>query len=84
MKMHTYISNILNVKDDLENISPIVMTQQSIRQGLKDHEFSKGFLGPHRTSHIRKLGQNKDLVMPAGAKSAEDGYFMGVSSRGDM
>ncbi|MDZ7836495.1 MAG: hypothetical protein U5N58_00380 [Actinomycetota bacterium] len=65
-----YISNILNVKDDLESISPIVMTQQSIRQGLKDDEFSKGFLDLIDQSY-QKIRQNKDLVRLEGAKSVE-------------
>jgi len=75
-----YISGILNVKDDLENISPIVMTQQYIRQGLRESEFSKDFLDAIQKSY-QQISENKDVVILEGAKSVEDGYFLGVSSR---
>ncbi len=75
-----YISGILNVKDDLEHISPIVMTQQCIRQGLREDQFGKDFLDKIHQSY-QKISKNKDVVILEGAKSIEDGYFMGVSSR---
>ncbi len=75
-----YISNILDVSNDLGDICPIVLTQQYIREGLKDRSFSKGFL-----SSIDKAFQNiksgKDTVILEGAKSVEDGYFLGISSK---
>ncbi len=75
-----YISGILNVKDDLEIVSPIVMTQQYIRQGLREEDFGKDFL---ETIHkaFQKIKIKRDLVILEGAKSIEDGYFLGVSSR---
>ncbi len=39
-----YISNILGVKEELEDICPIVLTQHYTREGLKDKSFSKGFV----------------------------------------
>ena len=39
-----YISSILDVPDDLGDICPIVLTHQYVREGLKDKDFSKGFL----------------------------------------
>ncbi len=75
-----YISGILNVKDDLENISPIVMTQHYIRQGLREERFGEDFLDTIHES-FSKVSKNKDIVILEGARSVEDGYFMGVSSR---
>ncbi len=75
-----YISSILDVPDDLENVCPIVLTQQYIREGLKDSDFSKGFLGSIDKA-FRNIKNGKDAVILEGAKSVEDGYFLGISSR---
>lgn len=74
-----YISNILEVKDSLEDICPIVITQQYNREGLKNESFSRGFIDQIAKSY-KKIKEGKDIVVLEGAKSVEDGYFLGISS----
>lgn len=74
-----YISNILNVKEELEDICPIVLTQHYTREGLKDKSFSKGFVDLIAKAYHR-IQKSKDIVILEGAKSVEDGYFLGISS----
>ncbi|MDD3819109.1 MAG: phosphotransacetylase family protein [Actinomycetota bacterium] len=74
-----YISNILDVKEELENICPIVLTQQCIREGLKDQNFSREFINQIYKAYS-KIQKGKDIVIMEGAKSIEDGYFLGISS----
>ncbi len=74
-----YISNILEVKDPLEDICPIVITQQYKREGLKNESFSRGFIDQIAKSY-KKVKEGKDIVVLEGAKSVEDGYFLGISS----
>ncbi len=75
-----YISSILNVKDDLANITPIVLTQQYVRQGLREEKFANDFLDNIEEAY-NKVKESKDLVVLEGAKSVEDGCFLGISSR---
>lgn len=74
-----YISKILEVKEELEDICPIVLTQHYTREGLKDKSFSKGFVDLI-TKAYRRIQKGKDIVILEGAKSVEDGYFLGISS----
>jgi BioD-like phosphotransacetylase family protein len=74
-----YISNILDVKEELADICPIVLTQQYNREGLKDQSFSKGFLDLIAKTY-QKIQKGKDIVILEGAKSIEDGYFLGISA----
>ncbi len=74
-----YISNILELKDPLEDICPIVITQQYSREGLKNESFSRGFIDQIVKSY-KKVKVGKDIVVLEGAKSVEDGYFLGISS----
>ena len=74
-----YISNILEVKDSLEDICPIVITQQYNREVLKNESFSRGFIDQIAKSY-KKIKEGKDIVVLEGAKSVEDGYFLGISS----
>ncbi|MBA7508421.1 Phosphate acetyltransferase [subsurface metagenome] len=74
-----YISNILDVKEELEDICPIVLTQHYTREGLKDKSFSKGFVDLIAEAYHR-IQKGKDIVILEGAKSVEDGYFLGISS----
>ena len=74
-----YISNILDVKEELEDICPIVLTQQYSREGLKDQSFSKGFIDSIARAYQR-IQKGKDIVILEGAKSIEDGYFLGISA----
>lgn len=74
-----YISNILGVKEELEDICPIVLTQHYTREGLKDKSFSKGFVDLIAKAYHR-IQKGKDIVILEGAKSVEDGYFLGISS----
>lgn len=75
-----YLSSILGVNDELEDISPIVLTQQYYREGLRDDKFSDMFLDIIQKSY-NKIKEGKDIVILEGAKSVEDGYFLGISSR---
>lgn len=74
-----YISNILDVKEELEDICPIVLTQQYNREGLKNQNFSEGFIDLIYEAYER-IRKDKDIVILEGAKSIEDGYFLGVST----
>ncbi|MBN2072388.1 MAG: phosphotransacetylase family protein [Actinobacteria bacterium] len=75
-----YISNILGVKDELPDICPIVITQHCSREGLRDENFSKEFIDTIEQSY-RKIEKGKDIVILEGAKSIEDGFFLGISAR---
>jgi len=74
-----YISNILDVKEELEDICPVVLTQQYVREGLKDNSFSREFMESIEKAY-KRIQKGKDIVILEGAKSVEDGYFLGVSS----
>jgi len=75
-----YVEEILDIKDDLEDIAPIILTQNYYREGLKDEDFSNNFLNIIEKSY-KKIKQNKDIVLLEGAKSIENGMFLGISSR---
>lgn len=74
-----YISNILQSKDRLEDICPVVITQQHAREALKDGDFPKDFI-KHIEKSYKNIRKDKDIVILEGAKSIEDGYFLGISS----
>ena len=74
-----YISSILDVKEELEDICPIVLTQQYTREGLKDKSFSRGFMDLIEKAY-RRIQKSKDIIILEGAKSVEDGYFLGIST----
>jgi len=72
-----YISNILGSEDRLEDICPVVLTQQYNREGLKDEKFSADFIEKIARSY-HNIKKDKDVVVLEGAKSLEDGYFLGI------
>lgn len=74
-----YISNILDVKEKLEDICPIVLTQQHSKEGLRDENFSKGFIDLIEGAY-KRIQKDKDIIILEGAKSIEDGYFLGISA----
>jgi len=74
------ISDIFGIGNKLEDISPIVLTQQHHREGLRNSDFSKNFLDIVDKSY-RKIKAGKDVVILEGAKSVEDGCFLKMSSR---
>lgn len=74
-----YISGIFGASNKLKDISPIVLTQQYYREGLRNDSFSKNLLGIIDKSY-KKIKEDKDIVILEGAKSVEDGYFLGISS----
>lgn len=74
-----YISNILGSNDKLEDICPVVLTQQYNREGLKDSKFSSDFIKNIEGSY-KKIQKGKDIVVLEGAKSLEDGYYLGISA----
>ncbi len=74
-----YISSILDVKEELEDVCPIVLTHQCCREGLKEKDYSKGFMDQIKKSY-KNIQKGKDIIILEGAKSVEDGYLMGISS----
>ncbi len=74
-----YISNIFESKDKLEDMCPVVLTQQHDRKGLKEDEFSKDFIEDIAKSY-KTIKKGKDIVVLEGAKSLEDGYYLGISA----
>ncbi|MHB8278752.1 MAG: phosphotransacetylase family protein [Candidatus Humimicrobiaceae bacterium] len=75
-----YIGEVLEIKDDLEDIAPIVLTQNYYREGLRDEDFSRNFLNIIEKSY-RKIKQSKNIVLLEGAKNIENGIFLGISSK---
>jgi uncharacterized protein len=75
-----YIEEVLDIKDDLEDIAPIVLTQNFYREGLRDKDFSSSFLGVIEKSYQR-IKQSKDIVLLEGAGNIESGMFLGISSK---
>lgn len=75
-----YIEEILKTEDNLEDIAPIILTQNYYREGLKDEDFSNNFLNIIEKSYNR-IKQNKDIVLLEGAKNIENGMFLGISSK---
>jgi len=74
-----YIYNTFEAEDRLEDICPVVITQQYNREGLKDDNFAKGFIGQIEKSYSN-IQEGKDVVILEGAKSIQDGYFLGISA----
>jgi hypothetical protein len=75
-----YIKEILETADNLEDIAPIILTQNYYREGLRDEDFSNNFLNIIEKSY-NKIKQNKDIVLLEGAKNIENGMFLGISSK---
>lgn len=73
-----YVKEVLKLSDELEDISPIVLTQNYYREGLKNADFSKEFLNIIEKSYL-KIKKDKNIVLLEGAKSIEHGSFLGVS-----
>jgi BioD-like phosphotransacetylase family protein len=73
-----YVKEVLKLSDELEDISPIVLTQNYYREGLKNADFSKEFLNIIEKSYL-KIKKDKDIVLLEGAKNIEHGSFLGVS-----
>jgi len=75
-----YIEEVLNIKDDIEDIAPVVLTQNYYREGLRDNEFSASFMDIIEKSY-RKIKKDKDIVLLEGAGNIESGMFLGISSK---
>jgi BioD-like phosphotransacetylase family protein len=75
-----YISKLFSLEEDIEDISPIVLTQQHCIEGLKDKNFSSNFINKIKKSY-EKIKKGKDLMLLEGGKSIEDGLCLGISSR---
>ena len=75
-----YIEEVLNIKDDIEDIAPVVLTQNYYREGLRDNEFSSSFLNVIEKSYL-KIKHGKDIVLLEGAGNIESGMFLGISSK---
>jgi BioD-like phosphotransacetylase family protein len=68
------------MKDDLADISPVILSEDSYRNCLKDIKLSSNFL-EEISKAFNNIKQDKDVVLLEGAKSIEDGLFLGISSR---
>ena len=75
-----YISKIFSMKDDLADISPVILSEDSYINCLKDIKLSSNFL-EKISKAFNNIKQDKDVVLLEGAKSIEDGLFLGISSR---
>ena len=75
-----YISKIFGMDDDLADISPVILSEDSYRNFLKDNKLSSNFL-EIIIKAFNNIKQDKDVVLLEGAKSIEDGLFLGISSR---
>ena len=75
-----YISKIFGMKDDLADMSPVILSEDSYRNCLKDIKLSSNFL-EKISEAFNNIKQDKDVVLLEGAKSIEDGLFLGISSR---
>jgi len=75
-----YIKEVLQLEDELEDISPIILTQNYYREGLRNGDFSKDFLNMIEKSY-KTIKKDKDIVLMEGAKSIEHGSFIGVSAK---
>ncbi len=75
-----YVKEVLKLNDELDDISPIVLTQNYYREGLKNADFSKEFLNIIEKSYL-KIKKDKNIVLMEGAKSIEHGSFLGVSAK---
>jgi len=75
-----YICKIFGMKDDLADISPVILSEDSYRNFLKDNKLSSNFL-EIISKTFNNIKQDKDIVLLEGAKSIEDGLSLGISSR---
>lgn len=75
-----YISRVFNMKNDLDDISPVILSEDSYKNFLKDNKFSGNFLNKIDKA-FNNIKQNKDIVLLEGAKSIEDGLSLGIASR---
>jgi len=75
-----YISKIFGMKDDLADISPVILSEDSYRNCLKDIKLSGNFL-EKICKAFNNIRQDKDVVLLEGAKSIEDGLSLGIASR---
>jgi uncharacterized protein len=75
-----YISKIFNMKDELSDISPVILSEDSYRKYLKDNKLTGNFL-EKISKAFDNIKQNKDVVLVEGAKNIEDGLSLGIASR---
>ncbi len=75
-----HISKIFSMKNDLSDISPVILSEDSYRTFLKDDESSGNFL-EKIINAFNNIKKDKDAVLLEGAKSIEDGLSFGISSR---
>jgi len=75
-----YISKILGIKNDLTDISPVILSEDSYKNFLKDNKYNSNFLDKISKS-FDNIKKEKDVVLLEGGKSIEDGISFGISSR---
>ena len=68
------------MKNDLADISPVILSEDSYRKFLKGNNLSSNFL-EKISKAFNNIKQNKDIILLEGAKSIEDGLSLGISSR---
>lgn len=75
-----YISKIFGMKNNVNDICPIILSEVSYRNFLKDSK-SSGNLLEKINKAFNNIKQDKDIILLEGGKSIEDGLFLGISSR---
>jgi uncharacterized protein len=75
-----YISQIFGMKNDLADISPVILSEDSYRNFLQSDNFSSIFLEKINKA-FNNIKQDQDVVLLEGTKSIEDGLSLGISSR---
>ena len=74
------ISKIFEMKNDIADLSPVILSEDSYRNVLKDNKFSSNFL-EKISKAFNNIKQDKDIILLEGAKSVEDGLSLGIASR---
>ncbi|MCL5069324.1 MAG: phosphotransacetylase family protein [Actinobacteria bacterium] len=75
-----YISKIFGMKNNATDICPIILSEDSYKDFLKDSK-SSGNLLEKINKAFNNIKQGRDIILLEGGKSIEDGLFLGISSR---
>jgi len=72
-----FMREILDLQEDLEDLSPVMLTPQLVRQGLTG---GVGDLPGKVEEAFMRAGRGKDLVLAQGAFSSRQGQFLNLSA----
>jgi uncharacterized protein len=75
-----YISKIFGMKDDVADICPVILSEDSYGKFLKDSNYGSNFLDKINKA-FNTIKQDKDIVLLEGAKNIEDGLSLGIASK---